>query len=188
MLPKIFSKKEYCYQKYFQKIFSHFFLNKILLPKIFSKKIFTLKLLFVKNIFTKKIFVKKIFATNIFQKNIFSNFFLNKILLPKIFSKIYFQQKYFPEKNHKNIFKKNIFAKYFSQKKGGGEAPCCPQGLGWYRAIARSQPSSVYFDHVLFVIMRYYSLLAAGKIQTIFTFCFTKCTAIDFLICQFVTS
>ena len=27
----------------------------------------------------------------------------------------------------------------------GAKPPCCPQGLGWYRAIARSQPSIIYF-------------------------------------------
>ena len=31
----------------------------------------------------------------------------------------------------------------------GAKPPCCPQGLGWYRAIARSQPSCLYFALLL---------------------------------------
>ena len=44
--------------------------------------------------------------------------------MPKIFPKKYFDQ--------------------ISMKKVGLKTPCCPQGLGWYRAIARSQPSIKY--------------------------------------------
>ena len=29
----------------------------------------------------------------------------------------------------------------------GAKPPCCPQGLGWYRAIARFQPSIIYRDY-----------------------------------------
>ena len=32
-----------------------------------------------------------------------------------------------------------------SKQKVGAKPPCCPQGLGCYRAIARSQPSNSYF-------------------------------------------
>ena len=33
----------------------------------------------------------------------------------------------------------------FFQKKLGVKPPCCLQGLGWYRAIARFQPSAMIF-------------------------------------------
>ena len=90
------------------------------MPKIFFKKI--LKKKFEQNIIAKKYFQKKyIFTKNIFKKKI-----------------------------HQKYFQKNTFAKYFSKKKVGAKPPCCSQGLGWYRAIARSQPSLSYFRSVQF--------------------------------------
>ena len=60
---------------------------------------------------------------NISQKNIFS-----QNILKKMFSRIF----------RKNIPPKKLI--YF-WKKLMVKPPCCPQGQGWYRAIARSQPS-----------------------------------------------
>ena len=55
-----------------------------------------------------------------------------------------------PKSFLKRLLLPNIFL-----KKGGGKPPCCPQGLGWYRAIARSQPSFLYFK--IFSFKQYYS-------------------------------
>ena len=34
----------------------------------------------------------------------------------------------------------------------GAKAPCCPQGLGWYQLIARSQPSLVVYKFISLLI------------------------------------
>ena len=66
--------------------------------------------------FAKNISAKNISVKNIFKKNS-PKIFPKKILLPNIFPK----------------------------KKVGAKPPSCPQGLCWYRAIERSQPSVRYF-------------------------------------------
>ena len=58
-----------------------------------------------------------------------------------IFKKKYFCQKYFWKNNLAKIFSKKILLPNTFSKKVGAKPPCSPQGLGWYRAIARSQPS-----------------------------------------------
>ena len=136
-----------------------------------------------RNIIAKNIYAKYIFAKNIFAKNIF-----NKIFSPKIFSKTKFSPKNIFAKNilaknivEKNIFKKNpqkifskknTYAKYFSKKKR-----CCPQGLGWYRAIARSQPS-----FSIFLLVIECEILFMGNIAFILS-CLShdKCPSKNFL-------
>ena len=113
----------------------------IIAKNIYAKNIFG-KNIFRKNIFRKNIFGRNIFRKNIFAKNIFKKNIFAKNIVEKIFSKRIFLSKIFFKKLTKNIFKKNTYAKYFSKKKRWRwSPPCCPQGLGWYRAIARSQPS-----------------------------------------------
>ena len=76
-------------------------------------------------------------------------YFCLKHFCRKYFCLKYFQWKYFHKKYfcHHYIWEKYFCQQYFRQKnpkknispKGG-----CPQGLGWNRAIARSQPSVKY--------------------------------------------
>ena len=90
-----------------------------------------------KKYFCKNISGQKIVGKNIFEKNIFV----------------------------KNIFQKNTYAKYFFLKKRWERSPpCCPQGLGWYRAIARSQPSIGLFRLTPGHLIGYYiGQLRVGK-------------------------
>ena len=115
---------------------------KIFLSKIFLQKIFSSKIFLPEN------FLSKLSRQKYFSKKYFLEIFFKKILC--IFKK-YFHQKYFlKEKFTISISKKNT--NYFSKKKVGAKPPCCPQGLGWYRAIARFQPSitiSLYTRHPL---------------------------------------
>ena len=106
----------------------------MLLPKISREKYFRENIF--NKIFSPKIFSKTIFSPkNIFTKNILAKNIVAKNILSKIFSK----------KLTKNIFKKILKPNIFLKKR------CCPQGLGWYRAIARSQPSitniTVFHSH-----------------------------------------
>ena len=87
------------------------------------------------------------FFWKIFGKSIFS-----EIFLVNFFGKIFLAAIFCFKKNRENMFEKNspkIFPKkYLCQilkKKVGAKPPCCPQGLGWYWAIARSQPSIIIF-------------------------------------------
>ena len=75
--------------------------------------------------FPKKYVLQKNSPKNIFEKNI-----SKKIFFPKLF--------------FEKILLPNIFP-----KKVGVKPPCCPQGLGWYRALARSQPSISLFLYTL---------------------------------------
>ena len=103
----------------------------------------------------QKYFQKNIFAKNIFKNNFFCQiYFQKKYFCQKYFWKNSFTKNIFKEKNHRKYFQKNIFAKYFSKKKVGAKPPCCPQGLGWYRAIARSQPSIWHIGTHLFTRRR----------------------------------
>ena len=111
-----------------------------------SAKNISAKNIYDKNIFTEKDFweniLEKIFSPKIFSPKIFSIFFF--LFLPKIHLNFFNDFK----TNKKNMFARNIspkntLAKYISKKKGA-KPLCCPQGLGWYRAIARSQPSIQY--------------------------------------------
>ena len=90
-------------------------------------------------IYSPKIFLSKIFSTKIYK--LFLKKKLSKIFLQKIFCQKYSRKKIICQK----YFWKNYFDIYISEKKVGAKPPCCPQGLGWYRAIARSQPSILYF-------------------------------------------
>ena len=149
LLPKIFSPKIFSSKIFSPKIFSSkIFSSKIFSPKIFSPKILPSKK-FSQKIFLSKIFSQKIFSSKIFfKKKISQNFFWTKYCCQK-----YFHQKYFPKKIHQKYFRKNTFCfcQIFFKKKVGAKPLCCPQGLGWYRAIARSQPSLPYFQCHLFL-------------------------------------
>ena len=86
-----------------------------------------------KNIFTKNIFTKNIFNQKYFQKKIAKNIFKKKFT--------------------KNISKKILLPNIFLKKKVGAKPPCCPQG---YRAIARSQSSTLYYpidSHILRIVV-----------------------------------
>ena len=108
-------------------------------PKIYSQKKFCQKY-FHRNYFHQKCFCQKYFWKNI------QIIFGKKYVSSKIFLKKY---------SIINISGKNIFTKNISEKKLLTtiflkilyiySPPCCPQGLGWYRAIARSQPSATYW-------------------------------------------
>ena len=93
---------------------------------------------FCGNYFRQKYFCQKYFQNKYFRKK----YFQKKYFRQKYFQKKYFRQKYFG-KNQQKYFLKKYFCQIFFHKKVGAKPPCSPQGLGWYRAIARSQPSFI---------------------------------------------
>ena len=67
---------------------------------------------------------------------------------------------FLPKSIFTKIFLKKIFSPKIFLKKVGAKPLCCPQGLGWYRAIARSQPSNGYLQGFLAYRDRYLSFSA----------------------------
>ena len=158
--------QKYFRQKYFRQKYFHqkYFCQKYFLQKYYRQKNFCKKY-FCQKYFRKKIFSQKIFSSKIFfKKNFSQNFFWTKYCCQK-----YFHQKYFPKKIHQKYFRKNTFCfcQIFFKKKGGG----CPQGLGWYRAIARSQPSCLYcnkFEGAKFSLQRVPYLQMRSQFRTFY--------------------
>ena len=134
---KYFQQKYFC-QKYFHQ---KYFRQKNFRQKHFRQKYFCQKYLRQKY-FRQKYFRQKYFHPKYFRKKYFFRFFFEQNIAAK---------NIFPKKFTKNISEKILLPNIF-QKKVGAKPLCCPQGLGWYRATARSQPSisKYFFLHGIF--------------------------------------